>query len=314
METRLGDESRNEDSLSVPGALMSGLLMGAADAVPGVSGGTIALILGIYERFIGALAAAVRLPWTLWSSAGRRSLGPALRLLLPLGVGVAIAYYLATKLLVGRADEVGLIQDPDTAPMCYGFFFGLVLISLREPWRRIRNHGFAVVFTAMLGGLAAAVFTGLPYANEAPATWMLLYGGALAICVMLLPGVSGSLMLVILGQYQAVVEAVHDRDLPRILVFLTGLILGVALFVPFLRRLLARHHDLTMAALTGLMAGSLRALWPWKANYDPKVAPMTNEFPDGDVASLLAVAAAMLVGGGVILLLARIEARLRPGT
>lgn len=313
METSLSDEAHSTAPLSAPAAVGCGLLMGAADAVPGVSGGTIALILGIYERFIGALATAVRLPWAVWSAAGRHDLRGALRLLIPLGLGVAIAYYGATKLLVGRGDEVGLLQDSATAPLCYGFFFGLVLVSLREPWRRIRNHGLPVLAAAIVGGLAAALFTGLPYAQEAPETWMLLYGGALAICVMLLPGVSGSLMLVILGQYQAVVEAVHDRNLPRIVVFAAGLILGVALFVPLLRRLLARHHDVTMGTLTGLMAGSLRALWPWKSNYDPKVAPMTNVAPDLDAASLLGVAAALLVGGSVIFLLGRLESRLRPG-
>ena len=93
---------------------------------------------------------------------------------------------------------------------------------------------------------------------------------AMAVAVMLLPGVSGSLLLVVLGQYTKVAGAIHDRQLVPFAVFLGGVVLGVLLFVPFLRYLLRRHHDLTMAGLTGLMAGSLRALWPWKSHYDLK--------------------------------------------
>lgn len=282
--------------------------MGSADAVPGVSGGTIALIVGVYDRFIDSLSVMVRSPWLLTSAEGRQRIKTALALLVPLGAGLLAAYYAVTKLLVGPKDNPGLLLHPDTAPMCYAFFFGLVLVSLREPWRRIGKVTPAHFGAAALGAVAAAVFVGLPYRAAEPETWMLLFGGAGAIAVMLLPGVSGSLLLVILGQYTTVAGAIHDRAFGTLGVFAVGLVLGVASFVPLLRFLLAKHHDLTMAALTGLMAGSLRALWPWKTNYVPKNGEMVNT--GVDTGTLVAVIAAAVIGGAVVWLLAMLERRI----
>ena len=260
--------------LPVPMACGAGMLMGAADSVPGVSGGTIALILGVYERFIEALAAVVRLPASIRTPAGRAELAQALRFLVPLGAGVLIAYYVGTRILVGPTEAPGLLRRADTAPLCYAFFLGLVLFSLPEPWRRIGRRTPAAYGLAAVAALFVAWLVGLEHATSAPEDWMLIHGGALAISVMLLPGISGSLLLLVLGQYTTVAGAVHDIGAPaaqrRLLLFLVGVILGVALFVPFLKRLLRRHHDATMAALTGLMAGSVRALWPWKSHYDLK--------------------------------------------
>lgn len=288
-------------------SLTSGLLMGGADAIPGVSGGTIALILGIYDRFIDALGVVVKSPSLARSAEGRERVVEALRFLVPLGMGVLIAYYLATKLLVGKAEDPGLMLRPDTAPACFGFFFGLVLVSLREPWRRIAAPGGAHVAAAAVGCAAAVLFVGLPHTSGPTPTWALLLGGAGAIAVMLLPGVSGSLFLVIIGQYAVVAGAVHDRDLVVLLVFLAGIGLGVASFVPALRWVLHRYHDVTMAALTGLMAGSLRALWPWKSGYDPKAGEMVNQ---GIGEGWPVVLAATVAGGAVVWLLTRLEHRI----
>lgn len=290
-------------------AVASGLLMGGADAIPGVSGGTIALILGIYERFIDALSTVVKAPVLIRDGDGRKKIMDALALLVPLGVGVLIAYYLATKLLVGAEDDPGVLRRPETAPICFGFFFGLVAVSVREPWRRIRERGRSQWLAAAIGFAAAAGFCHLPHAGQEPATWMLLWGGAGAISVMLLPGVSGSLFLVIVGQYTTVAGALHDRDVTVIAVFAAGLVLGVATFVPLLRLVLRRAHDTTMAALTGLMAGSLFALWPWKDNYEPKAGPMTNVGVGDDV---LVVVVAFAIGGAVVWLLAKLERKLAP--
>lgn len=292
---------------SPPLSVLSGLLMGGADAIPGVSGGTIALILGIYDLFIESLHQVVRAPLTLLRAGDRAAVAKAFRFLIPLGVGVAVAYYLATKLLVGKTEDPGLMIQSDTAPACYAFFFGLVLLSLREPWRRIKNAGVGHYIAALLGCAAAAIFSGLPHATQEPATWMLFLGGAGAISVMIMPGVSGSLLLVILGQYQTVVNAVHDRNFGIMGVFMLGIGFGVLLFVPTLRLLLRRHHDLTMAALTGLMAGSLRALWPWKSSYDIKDAQMVNTGIGDGLFFVLAAAAA---GAAVVLLLTKLEHRL----
>ncbi len=288
-------------------SLVSGFLMGSADAVPGVSGGTIALILGIYERFIGALSTAIRLPFLLRTGDGRAQLKDALAFLVPLGVGIVAAYWVATRLLVGPEESPGWLRQAESAPLCYAFFFGLVLLSLAEPWRRIRERHAKQFVAALLGAAAAFTFVGLPYTTAEPANWMLVYGGALAISVMLLPGVSGSLLLVILGQYTTVAKSVHDKNLVVLSIFLGGVLLGLVLFVPLLRALLRRHHDVTMAALTGLMAGSLRALWPWKTNYEPKLGPMTNT-AIGDPLFWVVVAAA--AGGLTVLFLAWLERRI----
>jgi len=282
--------------------------MGSADAVPGVSGGTIALILGIYERFIGSLSIAIRFPLLLRTASGRAELKAALTFLIPLATGLLAAYWLVTRVLVGPEDAPGWLRRPETAPLCYAFFFGLVLFSLREPWRRIRSRSPRHVALALLGAAGSAVFVGLPYASHEPEQWMLLYGGAGAVSVMLLPGVSGSLLLVILGQYATVATAVHDRNLVIFGTFLGGVALGLLLFVPCLRALLRRRHDMTMATLTGLMAGSLRALWPWKSNYEIKLGPMTNVGVGDQLGWVLL---ALVLGGLTVLALARLEERLR---
>lgn len=291
-------------------AVASGLLMGAADAVPGVSGGTIALIVGIYDRFIEALSTIVRSPLLLRTDEGRRQIVRALKLLVPLGIGLLASYYVVTKILVGPKESPGVLLRPETAPICYAFFFGLVLVSLREPWRRIQGVDWHHFVAAAIGCAAAAVFVGLPHQTGEPPTWALALGGAGAIAVMLLPGVSGSLLLVILGQYATVAGAIHDRNIGTAAVFAGGIGLGIIGFVPLLRFLLRHHHNLTMAALTGLMAGSLRALWPWKDNYDPKAGPM---HAIGSYGNLLWPALALVAGGAVVWLLSRLEARILAG-
>jgi len=303
-----GDSDQGADSrdgkLSVPAAFGSGMLMGGADAIPGVSGGTIALIIGIYERFIASIASVLRAPRTVRSASGRAELAGALGFLIPLGVGIGTSYILVTKLLVGGEDDTdALMKAAGTAPLCYGFFFGLVLFSLKEPWRRLHHRVTSSYVWAVLGCAASFTFAGLPYAQGQVETWMLVYGGAGAISVMLLPGVSGSLLLVMLGQYTAVVEALHDRDIARFGVFLGGVALGMALFVPLLRRLLRTSHDATMAVLTGLMAGSLRALWPWKSSFDPKSGELANIGP-GD--PILGVIVAVGCGALSVLLLSKL--------
>jgi putative membrane protein len=285
--------------------------MGSVDAVPGVSGGTIALLLGFYGRLLGALSALLRAPAALRRAEGRREMRDALAFLVPLGVGVLAAYWLATRLLVGATDAPGLLRRPDGAPYLYGAFTGLVLLSAWRVWSRVPRPGAAEWLGLAVGAVAAFAFVGLPHLRSEPPTWALLPGGAAAISVMLLPGVSGSLLLVILGQYTVVAAAVHDRDLARLGVFAAGLALGAALFVPLLRALLERHPRLTLSLLTGLMLGSTRALWPWKGQYDPKAGELANH---GDVLAagfgpFLGVLAATLAGAALVLLLEGIERR-----
>ena len=178
------------------------------------------LIIGIYERFIDSLSTMVRSPLLLGDADGRDQIKRALMFLVPLGIGIVIAYYLATKLLVGPEDKPGVLRRSDTAPMCYAFFFGLVLLSVREPWRRIKSRNATHWVAAIAGFGTAAAFASMPHGGTETATWMLALGGAGAISIMLLPGVSGSLFLVIIGQYNTIApggarpRVRHDRRVP----------------------------------------------------------------------------------------------------
>jgi putative membrane protein len=292
---------------SIIHTILCGMAMGCADAVPGVSGGTIALILGFYERLLeklNAVVTALRRPW----SAGDRANGlAALGFLLPLGLGLGSALFIATRLLVGklglppdlddpaRAAELqthlahnppaGWLLNPATAPIVFAFFFGLVALSIRVPWHERRASSAWDIPLLLIGATAAAVISLSPPLGGSLATWALVGAGMVAISVMLLPGVSGSLALLVLGMYQPVSSAIHDKQLGILLSFGTGIVLGLILVVPLLRRLLVVAHNHTMAFLSGLMLGSLVALWPWKAHYLPKLivslGPMTPQAPHG---------------------------------
>ncbi len=297
--------------LPAPLTFLAGTLMGAADSVPGVSGGTIALVVGIYERLVTSISRVLKAP-KLWRTPdGRRRLGQAVRFGTPVLIGMVVATWVGTRLLVGPEDVPGIIRRTATAPFCFAFFFGLVIASLPEPWGRIAKHRPLHWVLAAVGALLAAWFAGLPQASTEPPLWAFLYGGALAISVMLLPGVSGGLLLLVIGQYQKVAGAWHNYDFDIVAVFATGMVLGLATFVPLLRTALRKFHDPTMALLTGLMAGSLRALWPWKVHYDPVhvEGPMTNVAPFGPVVLVL-----LAVGAGFVAawLLRKLEHRMNP--
>ncbi len=230
------------------------------------------MIVGIYDKLIGHLSTMLLSPTLLRNSQGRTRLLGALQFLLPLGIGIVLAYFFVTKWLVGPEENPGLLVRFASAPICYGFLFGVVLASIKEPWRRIpKIHGAHWLIAAAFA-LLAAWFSGLPHLSESSAGWLLALGGAGAICMMLLPGVSGSLFLVIIGQYTVVTRAIHDRQIALVSIFVAGIVLGVICFVPLLRWLLVKARGITMAALTGLMAGSLRALWPYKTSYVPKTS------------------------------------------
>ena len=285
-------------------AAACGLAMGTADAVPGVSGGTIALILGIYDRFIGALGDVVGVLRNPTDGARWKTLIEAMKFLVPLGAGAAIALFVATKLLVGEAPKpqsaeeahlmfASLKVEPkggwlvrwDTGPIVFAFFFGLVLASIREPWKERRTHRNVDFLFAAIGAAAAVTLSLSQPGGGSTAPLALLGAGAVAVSVMLLPGVSGSLALLVLGMYQVVTGAIHAKEWTTLAYFATGMVAGVALFVPLLKLLLAKQHDRTMALLSGLMAGSLAALWPWKTHYLPKFIPyegaMTPVAPSG---------------------------------
>ncbi len=274
--------------------------MGAADIVPGVSGGTVALVLGIYARLIhnihtGAQALKNLLTGDISASATKlREVEWVWLLSLLTGVLLAIA---ALSSLI----ETLLEEQPVRMA---ALFFGLVVGSLTIAWRMIRSIGRAEVATIVVVAVALFLLLGLTSDTEVAdggaevvtkPWWVFFLSGALAICAMILPGISGSFILVVIGMYSEVLGAVNDRDLVALGATAAGCIVGLALFSSVLTWALDNHHDLVIAGMVGLMLGSLRVLWPWPGGTN------TTDLaaPSGDVAVpiLLAVVGVLVVVG-----------------
>jgi putative membrane protein len=271
--------------------LAQGLGMGAADVVPGVSGGTVALVVGIYERLIRSVRAGASGIFHLVRldvAGARRRFGEVeWSLVLPLGTGILIALYIGSRIVPPLLDAYPV--------QVRALFFGLILGSITVPLRRMRVVGPTEMGLMAVAAVAAFVLVGLPPREIADPPLLLIFPfAAIAICAMILPGVSGAFLLLVLGIYRPTLEALSAFEWPYIAVFVAGAGVGLGLFSKLLEWLLDHHHELTMAALVGLMAGSLRALWPWLAEDRGLLAPP-------DTASL-AQAAALAVLGVVIVL------------
>ncbi len=268
-----------------------GLLMGAADVVPGVSGGTMALIVGIYERLIESVREGLAAPFYLVTGRigdMRRALAAVdWWLVLPLAVGVLTALALAAGVIPGLLERY-----PERSR---GLFFGLIVASIAIPWQALERRTGREALVALVAAVAAFVLVGLPALAPAadPSVVRIFLSASVAICAMILPGVSGSFLLLALGMYEVTLEAVHDRDLGYVAVFAAGALVGLGLFSRLLTWLLAEKPDATMAVLIGLMAGSLRALWPWQTESRGLLAPGD----DVGVVVGLAVLGLGLVGG-----------------
>lgn len=265
---------------------LCGAAMGIADAVPGVSGGTVALILGVYRHLIAQLAAAVGVARRPWLRSSWEQVPSIIGFLAPLLIMLVITLVLTTRLLVGTPPDVsglerdagvalldqggGLLVRSTTAPIVFAFFFALVAASITIPLRRRQHHHWHHWLLGGIGALAAASLSLVPPAAGSTHPLALFISGAIAISVMLLPGVSGSLALLVLGMYHPISEAVNRMQIGTIVWVILGVIAGVIVVIPLLNRLLKNAHDATMACLAGLMLGSLIALWPWKTHYAPK--------------------------------------------
>lgn len=250
--------------------------MGAADIVPGVSGGTIALILGIYERVLGSVRTGARALGRLargdFGGFRRQLFAIEWTLIGPLLVGIG-ASVIALSSIIDR-----LLEDEPEAMA--GLFFGLVVASILIGWELLDQKDALRIVTLIGVGVATFILLGLQSGTVAsPPLAAYFVSGAIAICAMILPGVSGSFLLLMLGMYGAVIGAVHDRLLTELVVFLTGAVIGLALFSTLLSWILTHHRDTLLAALIGLMAGSLRVLWPWPNGVG--VIGEENEVVDG---------------------------------
>lgn len=245
------------------GIVLRGILMGSADIVPGVSGGTMAFILGIYEELIDSIRTIGRPEFLQAVFRFRiKEIFQILnwKFLAALATGIFIAILTLAKLL-----ESLLENQP---VFLWSFFFGLVLASVLVVSKRIAAWNLPLVVTLALGALGAYILVGLVPAQTPNAWWFLLISGAVASCAMILPGISGAFLLVLLGKYQYVLSAVNDRDIVTVALVGIGAVLGLVTFAQVLGWLFKKHHDLTVAALMGLMVGSLRKIWPWKEEVD----------------------------------------------
>jgi len=237
---------------------LKGIAMGAADVIPGVSGGTIAFITGIYEELINSIKSinltALKLLFTgkfaeFWKAVNGT-------FLLSLFTGIAISIISLAK---------GLKYLLDHHPiLVWSFFFGLVVSSAIYVARTIKNWSFGTIVSGIAGIVIAYFITVITPAEANTTTWFIFLSGAIAICAMILPGISGSFILVLLGMYKFILEAVGNFELAIILTFLAGAAIGIISFSNILSWLLKKYHNLTIALLAGFMVGSLNKVWPWK--------------------------------------------------
>lgn len=236
---------------------LKGAAMGLADGVPGVSGGTIALITGIYERFVAAIASFKPSLWRYVQQKDYKGLWIAIdgRFLLSLGVGILLSLFSTLSIMHWLLENA--------APVVWAFFMGVILVSL---WFMCAGKKWLRQDLLLLAG-GVIVALGLIFSTpaELEATpLVLVLGGAVAISAMILPGISGSFMLLLLGLYTVVVDAVHARDFVVVLWVALGCLIGILSFSQILQWLLNRWHDRVMSFMLGFVVGALVKVWPWQ--------------------------------------------------
>ena len=276
---------------------LRGFLMGMADVVPGVSGGTIAVLVGIYERLVHSVSMASKALGNVlrlrFREAARRLGDIEWSLIIPLLIGIATAILL----LAGVISHL-LETYPEAMA---GAFAGLVAASAWVAARLIKAPDWTHVAIVLVVTAATFALLGLKGGEITDPSWPVIFGaGAIAICAMILPGISGSFLLLMLGMYEFVINAVNDRDIPIVLVFGLGCIVGLALFSQVLDWSLRNHHDIVIAAMVGLMIGSFRVLWPWPDGVDSVAlgAPSGTWF----IPVLIGIASAAVVVGLTVLM------------
>lgn len=258
--------------LLLPLDLLRGFLIGMAELVPGVSGGTVALVTGVYEELIGSASHALRALKRLafgpdrWAGFREEARRTDWFLIVPVLVGMA-----AALLLVAGTVEDFVTGHPEQAR---GLFLGLVLASIAVPLRMAAATagGWSLrasdVAWFVVAAVAAFVMVGFASGGDVaePPMWVVFLAAAVAICALVVPGVSGSFFLLAVGLYSTTLEAVDERDIGYLAVFAAGALVGLGSFVQLLNYLLETHRRATLVAMAGLMLGSLRALWPWQSS------------------------------------------------
>ena len=297
---------------------LKGMAMGAADVVPGVSGGTIAFISGIYEELIDTLntinfSLLKHLKTEGLKSTWKKANGSFLAALLS-GVFISV-------ISLVKGVEWLLEHHPI---LLWSFFFGLVLASILYVGKQIKIKltDFKLFFAMTIGAVVSYLITILNPSETSDANLFLFLAGALAICAMILPGISGAFILVIIGAYAPVLEAINTREIKTIIIIGTGAIIGLLSFSKLLKWLFETYHRLTLAIITGFMIGSLNKIWPWKIVLTFRTNSKGEQVPfneqsispfnfDGDPQLLQAIGL-MVFGVLIILILENISSKKNP--
>ena len=284
---------------------LKGMAMGAADVVPGVSGGTIAFIAGIYDELINSIKSinmhSLKLLFTgkiaaFWNAVNGNFLFALL-------LGIAISVFSLAKLITYL-----LLNEP---VLVWSFFFGLVLASTWFVTKDIKGWNWKTV-AGFVGGAVIAYYITVATPAETSTNLMFIFlCGAIAICAMILPGISGSFILVLLGKYFYVMEAVKTLDLVVLGVFAFGAALGITSFSRVLSYALKNFRNITLSVLSGFMLGSLNKVWPWKeveklVSDGHEVMIEHNIAPNTEVAEAVVL---MLIGFILVYVLEKISAK-----
>lgn len=242
--------------------LLKGVGMGAADVVPGVSGGTIAFITGIYEELLDTIRgfnlSALKVLTKQGISAFWKHINGTFLLALLSGIGIAV---------VSLARVLSYLMEAYPV-MLWAFFFGLIVASSLFVGKQLKKWDVSRVLVLVAGGVGAWFLTSASRFQTPDELWFLFVAGAIAICAMILPGISGSFMLLIMGKYELIINAIKVLDIKTLGVFAAGCIVGLLSFSHVLSWAFRKFHDHTLALLTGFMIGSLNKVWPWKTTLE----------------------------------------------
>ncbi|SDL87686.1 putative membrane protein [Kriegella aquimaris] len=284
------------------------MAMGAADVVPGVSGGTIAFISGIYEELITSINNIEPSLFKVWKNEGFNVFWRKLNgnFLVALFLGIAISILSLAKFISWL-----LVNE---AILLWSFFFGLVVASIFFVGKAIEKWNIAAVLVLLIGAALAYYITILPPSENVESLPFLFLSGALAVCAMILPGISGAFILVLLGSYKTILDAVHERNVQIIATVGLGAIFGLLSFAKLLKWMFNHYKNITLALLTGFILGSLNKIWPWKEVLETQtfgdkiitvkeqnISPMAF---DGDAQITYAIIAA-IIGFSLIFVLER---------
>jgi len=278
---------------------LQGGAMGIANTIPGVSGGTMAFIFGIYEELLDSIKSIANRE--VWQAVFRGRIDKAWQMvngwfLLSLVVGIGVAI-----LVVARVLEHTLESNP---VIVWSFFFGLILASVWSVGRRITNWNVTTILAFVIGTVSAFLLVGLSPSETPESAWFLLLAGAIAVCALILPGLSGSLILVLMGKYKFILNAVNEGDLVSLGLLVLGGLIGLVLFAQVVSWLFKKYPNVTIAVLTGFVLGSLRKVWPWQlvdgkfsVNINPPIGQMGGwqEFLLALVAAIIGMIVVVLI-------------------